>query len=105
VDSCAHGALHGLAISVDGELARQPRGMPGRPRHVERTPCFLQEARAAARVAEDHGEARAFLDHERGLGARTRLGDEGLGAPEARLDGGFRLADFVGEVSRPGGAR
>jgi hypothetical protein len=84
---CTRRALHGLAISVDGELGRQPRGMPGRPRRVERTPRFLQEARAAARVAEDHGEAGAFLDHERGLGARTRLGDEGLGAPEACRDG------------------
>src|SRR5258706_16435521 len=73
--------LHGLAIPVGGEFARQPRSMAGRPRHGERTPRFLQKARAAARVAEDHGEAGALLDHERGLGVGARPGRRGPGPP------------------------
>ena len=37
-----------------------------------------------------HGEARSLLDQERGLGTRAGLGDERLGARQARLDGGPR---------------
>ena len=72
------------------DLFRQPRGMAGRSHLLEGALCLAQEARAVASVAEIHGEARAFLDHERGLGACTGLGDERLGARQARLDGRLR---------------
>src|SRR5262245_32813030 len=69
---------------------------------LERPHRLLQETRAAACVAEGDREARAFLDHERCLPARTRLGDEARGAPEALLDGlARRSAIESAENARP----
>jgi len=54
--------------------------------------CLVQETRTFPSLAERHGQARAFLDQERNLGARTGLGDERLGTRQAVLDGGPALS-------------
>jgi len=54
--------------------------MTGRFHLLEGVLRLAKEARSRASVSEIDGEAGAFFDHERQLGARAGLGDERFGA-------------------------